>query len=286
MATTATLCYITTCKGRLHHLKQTLPRVVDQPGVACVVVDYACPDGTADWVQANFPQVSVVRVSGEPGFSASRARNLGASAADAPWLAFFDADILWAPQMARELIPRLQIGHYYRAQPFTFQTWGSIVCQRKDFEALGGYDEAFSGWGGEDDDLIARLSLLGLTADGFPDALVGEISHEDEARVRFHSVKNLALQHRINHLYMQAKLDVMRLHGGPLPLETRQVLASEVTRAIREAAKTDQPSTTVAINFPPVLVKPPPVNGILEQWHINKKMIYSIDITSRHTSKI
>ena len=168
----ATLCYITTCKGRLHHLKQTLPRVVGQPDVSCVVVDYACPDNTTDWVAANFPQVRVVHVTGEAGFSASRARNLGAQAADAAWLAFFDADILWSPDFAKTVIPQLRPGHFYRAKPITQQTWGSVICHRQDFEAVGGYDEAFTGWGGEDDDLLARLTMLGripLRLPGIPD---------------------------------------------------------------------------------------------------------------------
>ena len=282
----ATFCYITTCKGRLEHLKQTLPRVVDQPDVSCVVVDYACPDNTADWVAANFPQVTVIRVTGESGFNAARARNLGARAAKAPWLAFFDADIRWAPEFARKVIPGLQADYFYRAQPVTPQNWGSLICQRRDFEAIDGYDEAFTGWGGEDDDLMMRLALLGRKSAGYSAELIDEIPHDEAARVRFHDIKDRALQHRINMLYMQAKLDLSRLLGGPLPLETRQQLNGEVKRIIRLAADTGQPAAMVEVGLPAQLIKPPPINGLIEHWHLNRKIVYSIDIAARYVERI
>ncbi|MBM4221050.1 MAG: hypothetical protein FJ170_03775, partial [Gammaproteobacteria bacterium] len=74
------LSFITTCKGRLQHLMQTLPKMAAQPGTETIVVDYDCPDNSGDWVAANFPAVRVVRVKDQPIFVASRARNLGAAA--------------------------------------------------------------------------------------------------------------------------------------------------------------------------------------------------------------
>ncbi len=38
---------ITTCKGRLEHLKQTLPAMLAQKDSEVIVVDYSCPHGTA-----------------------------------------------------------------------------------------------------------------------------------------------------------------------------------------------------------------------------------------------
>ena len=34
------ICFVVTCKGRLHHLRQTLPALAAQAGTECVVVDY------------------------------------------------------------------------------------------------------------------------------------------------------------------------------------------------------------------------------------------------------
>ena len=123
----AQLSYITTCKGRLGHLRQTLPRVASQPGIECIVVDYGCPDGAAAWVEAEFPSVRVVRVIGVEGFNVSHARNVGAQSASAPWLGFFDADVLLAPDFFRQVLPQIAPGHFYRAEPVRPQLWGSVI---------------------------------------------------------------------------------------------------------------------------------------------------------------
>ena len=62
---------ITTCKGRLEHLKQTLPRWLAEPNVFVTVVDYDCPDGTAAWVKENYPEVEVIHVKNRPKFNLS-----------------------------------------------------------------------------------------------------------------------------------------------------------------------------------------------------------------------
>lgn len=272
------LSYITTCKGRLSHLKQTLPLVVTQPDVDCIVVDYACPEGTADWVEANYPSVKVVRVVDADGFNASHARNLGAQAASTPWLGFFDADILISPSFFSHVIPQLQPRAFYRAQPVTLQTWGSVICHRDDYFAIGGYDEAFLGWGGEDDDLLARLTMRGCAAAGFPGSLLGEISHDDDARVRFHEVKDRRIQHRINMLYIQVKLDLLRLIGGPLAADLRSTLFNEVRRSIIHASSCGESVATVEVSLPKQLFYPPATAGKADRWHLNKKIVYTIDL--------
>ena len=88
-----TIALITTCKGRLHHLRETLPLMASQGADEIVVVDYGCPDGAGDWVEREFPGVRVVRVDDDPGFCLPRARNAGARASSARWLAFVDADV-------------------------------------------------------------------------------------------------------------------------------------------------------------------------------------------------
>jgi hypothetical protein len=72
------VAFITTSKGWLHHIRQTLPLIVAQSPAEIVVVDYACPEQTGDWVEARYGSVKVLRVSDDPGFCVSRARNIGA----------------------------------------------------------------------------------------------------------------------------------------------------------------------------------------------------------------
>ena len=282
---TTAVCYVTTCKGRLSHLQQTLPCIVGQPGIACVVVDYGCPDGAADWVISNHPEVGVVRVADDSSFNASRARNLGAAAMDTPWLAFFDADVFCSPQFASIVVPQLRRGYYYRPEPVTPQTWGSIICHRADFAAIGGYDEAFMGWGGEDDDLYARLAMSGLRQATFPAALISEIAHDDALRVRFHAVKERSVQHRINMLYMQVKHDLMQLTGKGLAFDMRKSINSEVRRTIIDAIAQGQTSASLEVALPKQMIKPPPINGQIEHWQLNRKIVYSIDIAARHIER-
>src|SRR5437762_7944 len=101
------LCLITTCMGRLAHLQQSLGAAAAQSGCSCVLVDYSCPERCGDWAQQHHPTVKVVRVANQTQFSPSRARNAAMAAADAPWLCFFDADVILTPDFAARIRPLL-----------------------------------------------------------------------------------------------------------------------------------------------------------------------------------
>jgi len=273
------LTYITTCKGRLEHIKQTLPKIAGQPNVQCVVVDYSCPENTGDWVASHFPQVKLVRVIGKEDFNASCARNLGAQAATTRWLGFFDADVILAPDFAANVIPSLEQGYFYRASQITLQTWGSLICCQNDFAAIGGYDEAFVGWGGEDDDLLIRLGAMGCKPASFSNTLLNEIAHDDDARVRFHEIKDRRVQCQINQIYIQAKMDLLRLSSNSsLPLETRQALFGEVRHTVLEAVAAGKATAEVAIEFPRQIMNSVPIDRQLASWGLARKLIYAFEL--------
>jgi len=48
--------------------------------------------------------------------------------------------------------------------------YGSILARKKDFERVGGYTEHFSEWGGEDDNLRAKMEYFGIKKVFVPDA--------------------------------------------------------------------------------------------------------------------
>ena len=48
----AEICIITTCMGRLAHLRQSLPSFTAQPDTSVVVVDYSCPERSGEWVES------------------------------------------------------------------------------------------------------------------------------------------------------------------------------------------------------------------------------------------
>jgi glycosyltransferase involved in cell wall biosynthesis len=112
----ALISAITTCKGRLEHLKQSLPALM-ATGMEVIVVDYDCPDQAGAWVQANWPQARVVAVSDRPRFNRSAARNLGAAAATGEWLVFLDSDAIAAPAFVSAVEPLLKAGVFLLPNP-------------------------------------------------------------------------------------------------------------------------------------------------------------------------
>ena len=277
----AQLTYITTCKGRLAHLKQTLPLAMAQR-LSCVVVDYSCPDGAGAWVAEHFPEVTVVRIAGQAGFNAAKARNAGAAAATTPWLIFADADVLLAPKFVETVSPNLATGTFYRASPVTPQTWGTIVGARDDFAAVGGYDETYEGWGGEDDDLIWSLMITGRKPAGFAPALLSEIAHSNEERTRFHDIGDLLVQQIVNHTYLSAKFDLWRLVGKALPMPERKAMYEKIKRAV---AVFDQRGRTtplvIELAVPNVIIRGPADDAgahAPEVGVVQRKLTYAITV--------
>lgn len=203
--------FVTTCKGRLHHLQQTLPLLVQQENSEVVVVDYSCPQKTGDWVEQHHPQVKVVRVTDDEGFLLARARNLGAQASTAPWLIFIDADIRLVGDLLSWLRPRLAPGTYFRAGITSLDNFGTFACHRSDFDKAGGYDEILRGWGMEDNDLYCRLRASGCEQQLFPGEFLDAIPHGHEARTQFSPYKNRWVSHIISSLYLQMKYDLDKL---------------------------------------------------------------------------
>lgn len=238
--------FVTTCMGRLAHLQQSLPRLAVQAGADCVVVDYSCPEQSGEWIGANWPSVRVVRVEGESRFNLARARNAGATACDADWICFIDADVLVEPVFVAEVSKWLLPGFFYRPDPFDALTWGTVIVARSDFERIGGYDEVIQGWGGEDDDLYLRLQLAGCRAGGFPGGFMQGIEHGDADRVRHYAIQDRLQSQRINALYIRIKSDMTRLAGMPLPQEIRRSLYADLNRILPEA---DAQRTSAQMNI-------------------------------------
>lgn len=235
------LTFVTTCRGRLPHLQESLPTFVAQPDVEVVVVDYGCPARSGDWVEQAHPQVKVVRAGERPRFELSRARNLGAAAATAPWLCFVDADVRLAPVFMARVGPLLEPGAFYQAKPRTIETWGTSISARADFERVGGYDEVLQGWGKDDDDYYARLVLAGVRHAAFPGELLLPISHDDAQRVESYELEDRWLSESINHVYCRAKHDLELLRREPLSLELRRRLYAEVHAAVVRGREAEGP---------------------------------------------
>lgn len=229
-----------TCKDRLHHVKQTLPLLLEQGPDEVVLVDYGCPQHAGKWVEAHHPQVKVVYVTDDPGFCLARARNIGAHHTEADWLCFIDADIRIRPGLLRWLRAKIEPWFYYRAAAesgiLDKDVWGTVVCARKAFDMVQGYDEVMRGWGGEDDDFYERLKLLGLAEGAFPPGFLAPIPHDDGERVKYSGSHDKDGSSLMNSFYLQAKLIIMWMQGRrtPLSLGVRESLMQAIRDAMRD----------------------------------------------------
>jgi glycosyltransferase involved in cell wall biosynthesis len=258
------ITFVTVCKGRLAHLKQSLPAAAAQ--APCVVVDYACPDGTAAWVSANHPAVTVVRIEPGGSFSVAAGRNAGAAAAATDWLCFLDADVVPAPHFVEAVTPLLQSGQYYRPWPLTQDSWGAVLCTRSEFARVGGYDEAFEEWGGEDDDLYQRLQATGVRPAQYPGHLLSTIAHDDTMRMQFHSVKDREISRRINFAYMGLKTDVRAITGSEPEIQLRKALFAELRRVLSSSLRTGGEGR-ISMTLPD--------GELLPGWTATRTLVYS-----------
>jgi glycosyltransferase involved in cell wall biosynthesis len=220
-----TFSIITTCKGRLEHLKLSLPAMLAQADSEVIVVDYSCPESAADYVDAQFPKARTVRVEGEEAFSNWKARNAGAAVARGAFLVFCDADIVVAADATEQLaklIAPLSFGYFKnvvskeaaRADSALSanQLKGFQVIPRASFNEAGGYDELLAGYAaGGDTELEDRLRILKLEPIALGTALIERVlDHDDKTRMRFHG-RPAAETYLIGFIYRWLKIALMSL---------------------------------------------------------------------------
>jgi len=252
------LTFATTCMGRLEHLKQTLPKMVDQLGSHVVVVDYSCPDGAGDWVREHFDasQVSVVTMEGRTRFDRSEAKNAGIVASATPWVCLIDADILLTPNFAEQIRPLLRTGHSLRSSSILEGTGGTFIAQRSTLVKVGMHDPTYLGWGEEDDDLLDALHFAGVVADMYPDKWVDHIDHDDDQRTQFHDHSDRRISHMVNRVYRAAKWDMARMMNAVPRMPARQALYENITKqltlALAEKSEAEIVIQTGRMNWVPL----------------------------------
>lgn len=250
-----TYSLIVTCKGRLMHLRQTLPLFCALPDTEVILVDYGCPDRSGDWALGHFPAVKVVRVEDDPGFNPSRARNMAAREASADYLLFVDADVKMTPAALAEIAAVITPNTYATvdATDLGDDLRGTCVVPRAKFEAVGGYDELLKNYGMEDTELYVRLTDHGLADAFISPAGFAAIPHGDDLRTTFFPVKSMRKLRLIASFY-QEYIKVFRraLKVPQLALEDREQIHAAATSLVEQltAASDPRSGARIALKLP------------------------------------
>jgi glycosyltransferase involved in cell wall biosynthesis len=195
--------------GRLDHLKRTLPMLAQQPVCEVVVVDYSCPQNTADWVEApaqSWPNVRAVRYPGQKFFNLSRARNIGAKHCRTKYIAFIDADLILCGNkeegnwFTENVSVALGEQYFIRFNKWQCGHSGFLLCWYPAFVYSGGYPAKTEGWGyaGPDiegygwEDGYMRIALrkIGLQDRPISIELAQHLDHDQVSRVAHYSERD------------------------------------------------------------------------------------------------
>jgi len=186
--------------NRLHHLKKTLPENIRQnkkySDLQHILLDYNSTDGMEKWVQENLQdhinngRVIYYKTGESESFHRSHSRNMAFRLAEESIVCNIDADNYTGEDFAFYLNEHFIVhrdGYLavdYNADDKRFKdSYGRIACFKKDFLAVGGYDERMSGYGYEDIDFCERLSRYGLKQYHITsDLYLRSISHSHQER--------------------------------------------------------------------------------------------------------
>lgn len=171
--------------GRREHLEMTLPFMLSTFDKV-IVVDWSCPQGSGGY--ASSEGASVVYKYGEKYFDAARAKNYGAKLVTTEYVCFVDADSFCMPGLKDELqsllCPDSMILSARNSDGTDIEdTVGFLACPLSAFCDVGGFEECWTGWGGEDLQLRGKLLLdAGLKVKRLSDMKLGAIPHSNSMR--------------------------------------------------------------------------------------------------------
>lgn len=184
-------------KERIDHILWTVRSILAQQQVAieCLVIDQSTVPYLGDQLPTGVRYFHRPLPQRLTGWRKSWAFNQGARAATGEILVFHDGDIICPVDYAMHLVRDTEQYGAASIQRFLFnltqsqteaifrtgtwpeqiipqrvrQNWegGTIAVRRKAFIDLGGYDEAFVGWGGEDNEFFDRCREVGHLRYGF-----------------------------------------------------------------------------------------------------------------------
>jgi len=177
------ISFCTTCMGRLHNLRETLPKNIEDnkeyKNLEFVILDYNSQDGLEKWIRENMMRyielgrVSYYRTNEPRYFSMAHSRNMAFKVATGDIINNLDADnytkdcvknkgvdecfAFYLNRVANECGEKVIFAKGKRGMH------GRIGFYKNEFmNILGGYDENLLGYGCDDHDLVRRAWSFGF----------------------------------------------------------------------------------------------------------------------------
>jgi hypothetical protein len=201
--------FVSTCKGRAQHIRLTLPRnLSDNPGPDSkfILLDWNSGDDLIDYVRANFPmqiasgKLTVYSERTSPTFEMSRAKNCAMRCAileGCDILVTVDADNFTGLNFEGFITDNLRGKGVFLCPDFPHIKSlphgpdrpqrgyaGRLAIRAQEFIKMGGYDETFDVWRGEDIDIIARMQRVGHAMQTIPNHYLNAIPHGSDIRFK------------------------------------------------------------------------------------------------------
>lgn len=234
--------FITTCKGRLDHVKKSAGVLLRDPRIDAaynhyILVDYNCPQRSGQWLQqiygsranvVTFPQAATFHKTHALNLGIARAKVLGAN-----YLVFLDADFIASPQLLDYIFKHAAANHFMIMLPNRAKRdlCGFLGAPLSAVRDVGGFDERMIGWGGEDIDMRLRLHLIcGLPWFSVPCNLAWSIAHSDHLRTAYCPLSDKNASNRRNMALLDANIQratgatIRQLLGGPQGKSIRVLL--------------------------------------------------------------
>lgn len=211
------ISFCTTCKGRLHHLRETLPANLEANAVyfshiEFILLDYDSQDGLADWVADHLQEhlrsglVTYYRMTDREYFHTAHAKNVTHLLSKGEIICNLDADNYLDSELVLAIREVFQSNSRSIIRGKRRCTRGRIVINRCDFLTLGGYNEEMQGYGHEDNEFVRRgTRYLGLKRHALG-RFDKYISHSHTERAMNSPFKSIRESNRINRALMQVNL--------------------------------------------------------------------------------
>ena len=178
------LSFCITCKNRLHQIRRTLRKNLEdnrdgEDTIDFVLVDFGSTDGLQTWLEKNFADdiqsgyLHCYYTDELSHWHASVAKNTAHLLAKNEIVVNLDCDNYTGLQGGKFVIDNMLKYGFPIIHQFSNQlgdgSFGRIAVKKKEFLKMGGYDDSLGPYGAEDIDFVQRLWVKGNTYIHLPD---------------------------------------------------------------------------------------------------------------------